>query len=142
MAFGYRYRLERQENGWWLVRFPGIPEALTEGETQAEARFPEPPQNLEPVRLLHVQVEQDEVGLEVPEGALCLRGVRDAFNDGVLSSKESPEHLDVVLAVVDDQHSAAHRLVPWPRRIEPSLTSTRTPGRWSAAAKKPSHLIL
>ena len=38
MAFGYRYRLERQENGWWLVRFPGIPEALTEGETQDEAR--------------------------------------------------------------------------------------------------------
>jgi hypothetical protein len=29
MAFGYRYILERQENGWWLVRFPGIPEALT-----------------------------------------------------------------------------------------------------------------
>ncbi len=25
MAFGYRYTLERQENGWWLVRFPGIP---------------------------------------------------------------------------------------------------------------------
>jgi antitoxin HicB len=38
MAFGYRYTLERQENGWWLVRFPGIPEALTEGETKAEAR--------------------------------------------------------------------------------------------------------
>jgi antitoxin HicB len=38
MAFGYRYKLERQENGWWLVRFPGIPEALTEGETQDEAR--------------------------------------------------------------------------------------------------------
>jgi antitoxin HicB len=38
MAFGYRYTLERQENGWWLVRFPGIPEALTEGETQEEAR--------------------------------------------------------------------------------------------------------
>jgi antitoxin HicB len=38
MAFGYRYTLERQENGWWLVRFPGIPEALTEGETEAEAR--------------------------------------------------------------------------------------------------------
>jgi antitoxin HicB len=38
MAFGYRYRLERQSNGWWLVRFPGIPEALTEGETEAEAR--------------------------------------------------------------------------------------------------------
>ena len=31
MAFGYRYTLERQGNGWWLVRFPGIPEALTEG---------------------------------------------------------------------------------------------------------------
>jgi antitoxin HicB len=38
MAFGYRYKLERQKNGWWLVRFPGIPEALTEGETEAEAR--------------------------------------------------------------------------------------------------------
>ena len=38
MAFGYKYALETQENGWWLVRFPGIPEALTEGETEAEAR--------------------------------------------------------------------------------------------------------
>ncbi len=38
MAFGYRYTLERQENDWWLVRFPAIPEALTEGETTAEAR--------------------------------------------------------------------------------------------------------
>ena len=38
MAFGYRYKLERQQNGWWLVRIPGIPEALTEGETQDEAR--------------------------------------------------------------------------------------------------------
>jgi antitoxin HicB len=38
MAFGYRYKLEREQNGWWLVRFPGIPEALTEGETAAEAR--------------------------------------------------------------------------------------------------------
>jgi antitoxin HicB len=38
MAFGYRYTLQRQENGWWLVRFPGVPEALTEGETEAEAR--------------------------------------------------------------------------------------------------------
>jgi antitoxin HicB len=38
MAFGYRYTLERQENDWWLVRFPAIPEALTEGETEEEAR--------------------------------------------------------------------------------------------------------
>jgi antitoxin HicB len=38
MAFGYRYTLERQENGWWLIRFPAIPEALTEGETEEEAR--------------------------------------------------------------------------------------------------------
>ena len=38
MAFGYRYTLRRQENGWWLVRFPSIPEALTEGETEEEAR--------------------------------------------------------------------------------------------------------
>jgi len=37
MAFGYRYKLEREQNGWWLVRFPGIPEALTEGETVQEA---------------------------------------------------------------------------------------------------------
>jgi antitoxin HicB len=38
MAFGYRYLLERQANGWWLVRFPRIPEALTEGKTEEEAR--------------------------------------------------------------------------------------------------------
>jgi antitoxin HicB len=38
MAVGYEYVLERQENGWWLVRFPRIPEALTEGETEEEAR--------------------------------------------------------------------------------------------------------
>ena len=38
MAIGYRYSLGAQANGWWLVRFPGIPEALTEGETQGEAR--------------------------------------------------------------------------------------------------------
>ena len=38
MALGFRYRLERQENGWWLVRFPRIPEALTEGETEEVAR--------------------------------------------------------------------------------------------------------
>jgi antitoxin HicB len=37
VAFGYPYKLERQENGWWLVRFPNIPEALTEGETREEA---------------------------------------------------------------------------------------------------------
>ena len=37
MAFGYRYELEEQENGWWMVRFPGVPEALTEGATQVEA---------------------------------------------------------------------------------------------------------
>jgi len=33
-AFGYT--LERQEDGWWLVHFPGIPEALTEGEMEEE----------------------------------------------------------------------------------------------------------
>jgi antitoxin HicB len=38
LAFGYRFILERQENGWQLVRFPAIPEALTEGETEREAR--------------------------------------------------------------------------------------------------------
>jgi antitoxin HicB len=38
MALGYEYTLERQENGWWLVRFPRIPEALTEGEAEDEAR--------------------------------------------------------------------------------------------------------
>ena len=38
MALGYRYTLERQHDGWWLVRFPGIPEALTEGETKEEVR--------------------------------------------------------------------------------------------------------
>jgi antitoxin HicB len=38
MAVGYEYMRERQENGWWLVRFPRVPEALTEGETEEEAR--------------------------------------------------------------------------------------------------------
>lgn len=38
MVLEYRYTLERQENGWWLVRVPAIPEALTEGETAEEAR--------------------------------------------------------------------------------------------------------
>lgn len=38
MALGYRYSLTRERNGWWLVRFPAVPEALTEGETEAEAR--------------------------------------------------------------------------------------------------------
>jgi antitoxin HicB len=38
MAVGYQHTLERQENGWWLVRFPRIPGALTEGETEEEAR--------------------------------------------------------------------------------------------------------
>src|SRR6516165_9050184 len=37
VAVGCEYMLERQENGWWLVRFPKIPEALTEGETRDEA---------------------------------------------------------------------------------------------------------
>ncbi|MEI9990526.1 MAG: type II toxin-antitoxin system HicB family antitoxin [Rhizomicrobium sp.] len=37
VAFGYPYKLERQSNGWWLVRFPDVPEALTEGETKEEA---------------------------------------------------------------------------------------------------------
>lgn len=38
MAFGYHFELERQDNGWWLVRFPSLPEALTEGETEDLAR--------------------------------------------------------------------------------------------------------
>ncbi len=42
MAFGYRNSLERQQNGSWLVRFSGIPEVLTEGETENEARAPQP----------------------------------------------------------------------------------------------------
>jgi antitoxin HicB len=37
IAFGYPYKLLRQENGWWLVRFADVPEALTEGETKEEA---------------------------------------------------------------------------------------------------------
>jgi hypothetical protein len=41
MAYGYQYTLHRPKNGGWLVRFPGIPEALTEGETKRKpARTP------------------------------------------------------------------------------------------------------
>jgi len=32
--------LERQDKGWWLVRFASIPEALTHGETPVEAWKP------------------------------------------------------------------------------------------------------
>ena len=38
MAFGYQFTIETQENGWKLIRFPEIPEALTEGESEEEAR--------------------------------------------------------------------------------------------------------
>jgi antitoxin HicB len=38
MAVGYEYTLERQANGSWLVHFPRVPEALTEGETEDEVR--------------------------------------------------------------------------------------------------------
>jgi antitoxin HicB len=38
MTVGYEYTLEQQENGWWLLSFPRIPEALSEGETEEEAR--------------------------------------------------------------------------------------------------------
>jgi hypothetical protein len=38
MAVGYEYTIERQQNDWCLVRFPRTPEALTEGETDEEAR--------------------------------------------------------------------------------------------------------
>lgn len=38
MAVGYKYTLERQENGWCLVRLPRVAEALTEGEIEKEAR--------------------------------------------------------------------------------------------------------
>lgn len=38
MQFEYPMRLIRQDNGRMLVRFPDVPEALTEGESQAEAK--------------------------------------------------------------------------------------------------------
>jgi antitoxin HicB len=38
MAFGYRFALTKQSNGWWLLRFPAVPEALSEGETKQVAR--------------------------------------------------------------------------------------------------------
>lgn len=38
MGLAYDYALEPQENGWLLVRFSDFSEALTEGETEAEAR--------------------------------------------------------------------------------------------------------
>ncbi len=37
MVSSYRYTLKVQDNGWFLVRFPAVPEALTEGETEEEA---------------------------------------------------------------------------------------------------------
>jgi antitoxin HicB len=37
MQFVYPYTVYQSEDGAWQVRFPDVPEALTEGETEAEA---------------------------------------------------------------------------------------------------------
>lgn len=37
MQFVYPYNVYRSDDGAWQVRFPDVPEALTEGETEAEA---------------------------------------------------------------------------------------------------------
>ena len=37
MQFIYPYTVFQSEDGAWQVRFPDVPEALTEGETEAEA---------------------------------------------------------------------------------------------------------
>ena len=37
MHFVYPYTVEQSEDGPWQVRFPDVPEALTEGTTEAEA---------------------------------------------------------------------------------------------------------
>ncbi|MSP02851.1 MAG: type II toxin-antitoxin system HicB family antitoxin [Acetobacteraceae bacterium] len=37
MQFVYPYTILLSEDGAWQVRFPDVPEALTEGETEAEA---------------------------------------------------------------------------------------------------------
>lgn len=37
MRFIYAYTVKQSPDGAWQVRFPDVPEALTEGETEAEA---------------------------------------------------------------------------------------------------------
>ena len=37
MQFVYPYTVFQSEDGAWQVRFPGVPEALTEGDTEVEA---------------------------------------------------------------------------------------------------------
>src|ERR1019366_1106730 len=37
MLFVYPYTVFQSEDGAWQVRFPDVPEALTEGDTEAEA---------------------------------------------------------------------------------------------------------
>jgi antitoxin HicB len=37
MQFVYPYRVYQSDDGAWQVRFPDVPEAMTEGETEAEA---------------------------------------------------------------------------------------------------------
>ena len=37
MLFVYPYAIHQSADGAWQVRFPDVPEALTEGETEAEA---------------------------------------------------------------------------------------------------------
>jgi septum formation topological specificity factor MinE len=79
-------------------------------ESEPAACVPESPQDLKAVRSRHVQVEQDEVGLEFFEDSLGLRRVLQASNHGVLAVQESLQHLDVVSTVVHDQDATAQGL--------------------------------
>jgi antitoxin HicB len=38
MGVGYRYEIERCADNDWVLRFPGLPEAITGGATEDEAR--------------------------------------------------------------------------------------------------------
>jgi len=38
MRFVYPYTVRRSADGAWQIRFPDVPEAMTEGDTEAEAR--------------------------------------------------------------------------------------------------------
>jgi len=92
----------------------GLSHVTGQNQYRQEAQLPscisKPAEDFETVRLWHVEVEHDEVGLEFLEDPLCLRRVGHALNQCVVEGQEPPEHFDVVFAVVDDEHAVAQVL--------------------------------
>ena len=81
-------------------------------EAQAFASAAQPTEDLEPIWLRHVQIEQDDVGLELDEDMLNLPRVAQPADlaSGVLQIRLEQE--DVGGVVIDDEDAAAQDITP------------------------------